>query len=95
MVRRQRRGNLRRRAGDQDRDLALEIEPGKIVEVIFRDAQAVTDKHQGSFDFGARSTRVLKIASSPRVSGSALPSRTRAALDSCSTNCRDTNFTGW
>ena len=51
MVRRQRRRNLRRRAGDQDRDFALKVQPGKIVEVIFRDAQAVAHKNQGSIDF--------------------------------------------
>ena len=50
MVRRQRRGDLRRRAGDQDRDFALEIEPGEIVEIFFWNAQAITDKYQRSFD---------------------------------------------
>ena len=54
MVRRQRRRNLRRRAADQDRNLALEIEPGKIVKVVFRNAQAVTHKHQRSFHFGSK-----------------------------------------
>ena len=51
MVRSQRRGNLRRRAGDQDDNFALEIEPGKIVEISFRNAQAVADKNQRSFHF--------------------------------------------
>ena len=54
MVRRQRRRNLRRRAADQDRDLALKIEAGKIVEVVFRNAQAVTHKHQRGFHFRSK-----------------------------------------
>ena len=35
MMRGQRRANLLGSAGDQDRDFALEVEPGQIVEVAF------------------------------------------------------------
>src|SRR6266702_752966 len=48
----------------------------------------------GASTWGARSTRVLKNASSPSVSGSTLPLRIKAALDSFSMICRDWNFTG-
>ena len=52
MVRGERRRNLRGRAADQDRHLALQVQPRKIVEILFRNAQAIADKYQRRFDLG-------------------------------------------
>ena len=54
----------------------------------------VPAKTSGASTEGARSTRVLKIASSPSMSGSTWPLCTRARLESFSTICRDTSCTG-
>ena len=47
----QSRGNVRRRAAQQDRNFTLQIEAGEVVIVLLRDFQPIADKHERSFDF--------------------------------------------
>src|SRR5439155_2684985 len=46
VMRSKRSGNIRRRSGEIDDDFSLKVKPGKFIEILFRNLQAVANKNQ-------------------------------------------------
>ena len=90
----QRSWNPGRTTGQEEDDLAAEVEAREVVVFRFGNAQTVAREDNRRLELRRRITRMLIVASAPSAIGSTLPPRTSARLDWSSTIRRDLNPIG-